>query len=66
MSVETHLSINLTAAWLSALTPPQLRLSLKLQSIRKSQLGASKIRGAFLFTLSAEKAALFVPRRASI
>ena len=40
VSVETHLSTNLTAAWLSALTPPQLRLSLKLRSIRKSQLGA--------------------------
>ena len=47
VSVETHLSTNLTAAWLSALTPPQLRLSLKLRSIRKSQLGASKIRRRF-------------------
>jgi hypothetical protein len=35
---------NLTAAWLSALTPPKLRLSFKLRSIRKSRLGASKIR----------------------
>jgi hypothetical protein len=39
--LSRHLSTNLTAAWLYALTPPQLRLSLKLRSIRKSQLGAS-------------------------
>jgi hypothetical protein len=44
VSVETHPSTNLTAAWLPALPSLQVRLSLKLRSIRKSQLGASKIR----------------------
>jgi hypothetical protein len=47
VSVETHPSTNLTAAWLPALPSLQVRLSLKLRSIRKSQLGASKIRRRF-------------------
>ena len=59
VSVETHLSINLTAVWLSALTAPAAEAHSQAAKHPKKQ-------EAPFFTLSAEKAALIVPGRALI